>query len=76
VSGRGGHLRCPYCEAYGVDRLYLGSLRADLCACASCGAHWDEDPLTGEVLGHGDAGRAGPGPRSHPLGHGTPASGP
>ena len=61
----GGHLRCPYCEAYGVDRLYLASLRADTCACAACGARWDEDPGTGEVLGHADnaapAWRAGAG---------------
>lgn len=54
MSGRSGHLRCPYCEAYGIDRLYLGSRRADLCACAACGARWHEDPTTGEVLGHGD----------------------
>lgn len=45
------HLQCPFCEAYEVERLYLASLRVDSCACASCGARWDEDPTTGEYLG-------------------------
>ena len=46
-----GHLQCPFCETYEVDRLYLASLRVDSCACASCGARWDEDPVTGEYRG-------------------------
>jgi hypothetical protein len=46
-----GHLQCPFCETYEVERLYLASLRVDSCACASCGARWDEDPVTGEYRG-------------------------
>jgi len=48
-----GHLQCPFCEAYEVDRLYLASLRLDSCACLSCGARWDEDPVTGDYRGRG-----------------------
>ena len=48
---RAGHLQCPFCEAYEVERLYLASLRLDSCACSSCGARWDEDPVSGEYLG-------------------------
>ncbi len=48
-----GHLQCPFCESYDVDRLYLASLRLDSCACAACGARWDEDPATGEYRGRG-----------------------
>jgi hypothetical protein len=51
MSGQAGHLQCPFCEAYEVERLYLASLRVDSCACASCGARWDEDPITGDYLG-------------------------
>jgi len=47
------HLQCPFCETYEVERLYLASLRLDSCACASCGARWDEDPATGEYRGRG-----------------------
>ena len=47
------HLQCPFCEAYEVERLYLASLRIDACACASCGARWESDPVTGEYLGRG-----------------------
>lgn len=46
-----GHLRCPFCEAYEVDRLYLASLRLDACACSSCGARWDEDATSGAYRG-------------------------
>ncbi|MGE3619481.1 MAG: hypothetical protein AB7L84_03370 [Acidimicrobiia bacterium] len=46
-----GHLQCPFCHAYEVDRLYLASLRLDSCVCASCGARWDEDASTGEYRG-------------------------
>jgi hypothetical protein len=45
------HLRCPFCEAYEVERLYLASLCLDSCACGSCGARWDEDAATGEFRG-------------------------
>lgn len=48
---RVGHLQCPFCEAYEVERLYLASLRLDSCACSSCGAQWDEDSMTGEYKG-------------------------
>jgi hypothetical protein len=51
MSDGGGHLQCPFCEAYEVERLYLASLRLDSCACASCGARWDEDPVTGDYRG-------------------------
>lgn len=46
-----GHLRCPFCQAYEVERLFLASTRVDACRCRSCGAVWDEDPDTGEFLG-------------------------
>jgi len=46
-----GHLRCPFCQAYEVDRLFLASLQIDACACASCGARWDEDTASGEFRG-------------------------
>jgi hypothetical protein len=45
------HLRCPFCEAYEVDRLYLASVNLDSCACAACGARWDEEPSTGDYRG-------------------------
>jgi hypothetical protein len=51
MSERAGHLQCPFCEAYEVERLYLASLRVDSCACASCGARWEEDPVTGDYRG-------------------------
>lgn len=51
MSETTGHLRCPFCEAYEVDRLYVASLRLDACVCGSCGARWDEDPVSGEYRG-------------------------
>ena len=51
ASERPHHLRCPYCEAYEVERLYLASLCLDSCACQSCGARWDEDPQSGDFRG-------------------------
>ncbi len=51
ASAEEGRLRCPYCDSYEVDRLYLASLRVDSCICASCGARWDEDTATGEFQG-------------------------
>ena len=52
MNEQGGHLQCPFCETYEVERLYLASLRLDSCACSSCGAQWDEDPVTGDYRGH------------------------
>jgi hypothetical protein len=48
------HLQCPFCEAYEVDRLYIGSVHLDSCTCLSCGARWDEDTETGRYCGRGD----------------------
>jgi hypothetical protein len=45
------HLRCPFCEAYGVDRLYLASVDLDSCVCPACGARWDEEATTGDYRG-------------------------
>src|SRR3546814_12984492 len=39
-----GHLRCPFCEAYEVERLYLATLRLDSCPTHSYWARWAEDP--------------------------------
>lgn len=50
-----GHLQCPFCNAYQVDRLYIGSLQVDACTCEACGARWDEDAATGRYLGRGAA---------------------
>ena len=46
-----GHLQCPFCEAYEVQRFYLATPRLDACTCASCGARWDEDHDTGSYRG-------------------------
>jgi hypothetical protein len=51
TSDGGGHLQCPFCEAYEVERLYLASVGMDSCACASCGARWDEDATNGDYRG-------------------------
>lgn len=51
LPGDPGRLQCPYCDAYEIDRLYLASLGVDSCVCASCGARWDEDAVTGEFRG-------------------------
>jgi hypothetical protein len=51
VEDAGGRLQCPYCAAYGVDRLYLASLKLDSCECTACGARWDEEPKTGAFRG-------------------------
>jgi transposase-like protein len=45
-----GHLRCPYCNAYEVERLYLASNRVDSCTCRSCGERWDQEQATGALL--------------------------
>jgi hypothetical protein len=46
-----GHLQCPFCSSYEIDRLYLASLGLDSCACLECGARWDEDAQSGEYRG-------------------------
>jgi hypothetical protein len=48
-----GPLECPFCEAFEVDRLYLGTLRIDACTCMACGARWDQDTDTGRYRGRG-----------------------
>lgn len=48
-----GHMQCPFCEAYEVDRLFIGSLRVDSCTCQACGSRWDEDTTTGRYRGRG-----------------------
>jgi hypothetical protein len=55
-SDNAGHLQCPFCEAYEVERLYLGSAHVDTCTCLACGARWDEDVHTGRYRGRGDRG--------------------
>jgi transposase-like protein len=50
-----GHLQCPFCGEYEVDRLFIGSLRLDSCTCQGCGSRWDEDATTGAYRGRGDA---------------------
>jgi hypothetical protein len=55
VTDDGGRLRCPFCEGYEVDRLFLASLGLDACACGSCGARWDEKVATGEFAGRGSS---------------------
>lgn len=45
------HFRCPYCESFDVDRLFLASVGLDSCACLTCGARWDEDVASGEFRG-------------------------
>ena len=39
----GAHFQCPFCNSFDVDRLYVGVVKVDSCACASCGATWDEE---------------------------------
>jgi hypothetical protein len=53
VSAPAGHLQCPFCNGYEVDRLYLASLDLDSCVCAACGARWDEKRDTGDYAGRG-----------------------
>jgi hypothetical protein len=48
-----GHLQCPFCSGYDVDRLYLATLDVDSCVCAGCGARWDEKHETGDFVGRG-----------------------
>jgi hypothetical protein len=53
MSDSTGHLQCPFCEAYEVDRLFIGSLGVDSCTCQGCGARWDEELSTGRYRGRG-----------------------
>jgi transcription elongation factor Elf1 len=53
VTGRSGHLACPFCNSYDVSRLYVASIAMDSCECLSCGARWDEDMKSGEYRGRG-----------------------
>jgi transposase-like protein len=46
-----GRLRCPYCGAYGVDRMYLASAKLDSCECTACNARWDEERGSGKFRG-------------------------
>ena len=54
VSGSAGHLQCPFCSDYDVDRLYLASLDMDSCVCGACGARWEERFQSGDFAGRGD----------------------
>ena len=54
---RASESRCPFCEAYEVERLYLASLHLDSCQCASCGARWDQDPRSGAYRGRASRAR-------------------
>ena len=65
MSAARSHLRCPYCEAYGVQRLYLASVGLDSCECTNCAARWDEDLGTGASRGRGSA-RSVVAPRPQP----------
>lgn len=50
-----GHLQCPFCDDYAVERLFVASLNMDACACSICGARWDERRDTGAYEGRGSA---------------------
>lgn len=51
MSESSGHFRCPFCNSYDVNRLFLAGINVDSCDCSSCGARWDEDASTGAYLG-------------------------
>lgn len=51
----GKRLKCPFCESYDVDRMFLGSLNLDSCVCSECGARWDERTETGDYAGRGSS---------------------
>jgi hypothetical protein len=55
VTEESRRLQCPFCQGYDVDRLYLASVQLDSCACAACGARWDERVGTGEFVGRGSS---------------------
>ena len=54
VSAATGHLQCPFCNGYEVDRMYLASLDMDSCVCAACGARWEERYQSGDFAGRSD----------------------
>ncbi|HUQ38634.1 MAG TPA: hypothetical protein VM030_00640 [Acidimicrobiales bacterium] len=49
-----GHLQCPFCHSYDVDRMFVASSNLDACDCASCGSRWDEDRSSGDYRGRSD----------------------
>jgi hypothetical protein len=51
----GGHLGCPYCCTYEVDRLFVATVHLDACRCRACGASWDEEPESGTFRGRSTA---------------------
>ena len=53
-----GPFRCPFCRAYEVDRMYLGSFHLDSCECGSCGARWDQEPRSGAYRGRATRSRS------------------
>lgn len=53
MSDGSGPLDCPFCGAFEIDRLYLGTLHIDVCTCTACGARWDQDTDTGRYRGRG-----------------------
>ena len=48
-----GHLQCPFCRAYSVQRLFLPSLDCDACSCDACTLQWDEERGTGVIRSRG-----------------------
>jgi len=56
MTEEGGHMQCPFCSSYEVDRLFLASTGLDSCVCLACGARWDEDARSGEFRGRGSLG--------------------
>lgn len=53
-----GPFACPFCQAFEVERLYLGSFHLDSCECGSCGARWDQDPRSGAYRGRASRSRS------------------
>ena len=46
-----GHLMCPFCNSYDVERMFLASVNLDSCQCLTCCARWDEERGTGAYRG-------------------------
>lgn len=53
MSDPSSPLQCPFCGAWEVDRLYLGTVNLDACTCMACGSRWDQDAATGAYRGRG-----------------------
>lgn len=51
MANQTGRLSCPFCNSFGVDRMYLGSSAADSCECTNCGARWEEEISDGAFRG-------------------------